>query len=246
MQGFENGLDSGGKGVIAKVKEIAKAIFEAAKEVFGNAGGLNLAFNLGGGGVGGGGLVGGLGALSNSMSGITSGAKDFQSTIAGTINPTRQLSSETKQQINDLSQQLAILEMQRKELELQKAGLAKGPQRDAIQQQLEQIRQQKLALGLQKDQLTYAQKYEGSVTETNNQYQEQIKKLTQMPVDFAKTTAQTAMSDFGISGQGALGALADYGMEMGSKFIFNVSNVDEAIAVKDNQIAKQSMGVVGR
>ena len=115
-----------------------------------------------------------------------------------------------------------------------------------LQQQLEQIRQQKLALGLQKDQLTYAQKYEGSVTETNNQYQEQIKKLTQMPVDFAKTTAQTAMSDFGISGQGALGALADYGMEMGSKFIFNVSNVDEAIAVKDNQIAKQSMGVVGR
>jgi hypothetical protein len=94
--------------------------------------------------------------------------------------------------------------------------------------------------------LTYAQKYEGTVSSTNNQYQEQIKKLTNMPVDFAKTSAMSALSDFGIPGQGALGSLADYGMQLGSQFVFNVSNVDEAMAVKDNQVAKQSMGVVGR
>lgn len=242
MDGLNTGLENGFSTTMDNVKNMAKAIFEAIKEVFGSANGLALNLNFNGGG-GGGGLVGGIGALSSQMAGATANAKDFQSTIAGAVNPATQLTADAKAQVNEYSRQLALLEQRRKELELMKVN---DPKNEAIKQELELIRQQKLAIGLEKDKLTYAQKYEGTVSNTNDKVQEQIKKLTSMPLDFAKTTAQQAMSDFGISGNGALGAIADYGMELGSKFIFNVSNVDDAMALQQNQVQKQALGVVGR
>jgi hypothetical protein len=241
MEGLNTGLERGFDGTLDNVKGMAKAVFEAVKEVFGSANGMNLNFNFGGGS--GGGLAGGIGAMSAGIASATSGAKDFQSTIAGAVNPAQQLTADSKAQVDEYSRQLALLEQRRKELELMRINDKDNAQ---IKQELELIRQKKLAIGLEKDKLTYAQKYEGTVSSTNDQYQEQIKKLTQMPVDFAQTTAQTALNDFGISGGGALGAIADYGMELGSKFVFNVSNVGEAMTVKDREVSRQAMGVVGR
>jgi len=249
MEGLTNGMDANGSDAVAKMKEIAKAIFEAAKEVFGSAAGLNLAFNFGGGGgigLGAGGAGGPFGGLASGMAGIASSAKDFQTNMANTVNPAKQLDAGTKQQLADLTQQLAVLEMQRKELELRKIGMEKGPALDALKAELESVRQQKLALGLQKDQLAYAQKYEGAVSDTAANYDQQVKDMAKMPLDFLQANAQTAMQDLGISGNGMLTSLAQQGLDYGSKFIFNVSNVDEAIAVKNNQINKESQGIVGR
>lgn len=244
MEGLNTGLENGFDGTLDNVKGMAKAIFEAVKEVFGSANGLALNFNFGGGGSGGGGgLVGGLGAMSAGMANVTTGAKDFQSNLAEAVNPSKQLTADAKAQVTEYSRQLALLEQRRKELELMRIN---DKDNAAIKQELELIRQKKLAIGLEKDKLTYAQKYEGTVSSTNDQYQEQIKKLTNMPVDFAKTTAQTALGDIGIPGQGALGALANYGMDLGSQFVFNVSNVDEAMAVKDRETNRQAAGIVGR
>jgi len=70
---------------------------------------------------------------------------------------------------------------------------------------------------------------------------ESIKELMKLPNSFADATRNQFMQDLGISGNGALPAVADWAMGAASNFIFNVSNVDEAIAVKNNQINKQSM-----
>lgn len=246
MEGLNTGLENGFDGTLDNVKSMAKAIFEAVKEVFGSANGLALNFNFGGAG-GGGGLAGGLSAMSASMGATSTAAKDLTANLGAAVNPAMKLTEDSKAQVNEYSRQIALLEQRRKELELAKPGYSKdSPEYAAIKDELERIRLQKLAIGLEKDKLTYAQKYEGTVSNTNEQYGEQIKKLTQMPMDFAKTTANQFLGDFGISGNGALPALANWGIEAGSKFVFNVSNVDEAIAVKNNQIQKDALGVVGR
>lgn len=71
---------------------------------------------------------------------------------------------------------------------------------------------------------------------------------------FAGANADELASDLGIGGKGVLSQLAEQGIgfgtqlagQLGSNFTFNVSNVDEAIAVKNNQLNRQALGIVGR
>lgn len=74
-----------------------------------------------------------------------------------------------------------------------------------------------------------------------------------MATDFGRTTIDQAMGDLGIGGGALSGALKwglDFGQDMLSKlagqaggpnFTFNVSSVDEAMAIKNNQMAKQAL-----
>jgi hypothetical protein len=156
--------------------------------------------------------------------------------------------ADSKAQRDELSQQLDLLEMERKSLELEKSRA--GANNEVIKARLAEIKEQKLQLGLQKDQLDYAKKYgdqvDGSSSKMDDAYKNLSQTALQMPLDFAKTTRDQFLSDIGISGGGALGAIMDYGLDFGSQFIFNVSNVQEALTVKANQLAKQGAGVVGR
>ncbi|ALH46786.1 tape measure protein [Mycobacterium phage Manatee] len=74
-----------------------------------------------------------------------------------------------------------------------------------------------------------------------------------LPISFARANAEQAMSDLGIGGgalTAALGAGLDFGVDAlgklvggagGDTFQFNVTSVDDAIAVKNNEINKKAL-----
>lgn len=69
---------------------------------------------------------------------------------------------------------------------------------------------------------------------------------------FGEANGKQLMSDLGIGG-GAISAALDQGLQIGKQMlgngltqIFNTSNVDDTIAVKNNQLNKQALGVVGK
>lgn len=70
---------------------------------------------------------------------------------------------------------------------------------------------------------------------------------------FAGANADQFMSDLGIGGKGLLSQLGEQTLKLGTQFagqgltqIFNTSNVDDTIAVKNNQLNRQSLGYIGR
>lgn len=70
---------------------------------------------------------------------------------------------------------------------------------------------------------------------------------------FAGANADQFMSDLGIGGKGFISQLGEQTLKLGTQFagqgltqIFNTSNVDDTIAVKNNQLNRQSLGYIGR
>ena len=234
-KGFAKGMAGSQQEVVSTARELMQAV----KDIFGSAEGLTLNFNMG--------------PITQQTQRATAAVTEFGTAMSNI--PLKQLDALQPALTTDpgvsrdgLSQQLDQLEIERKTLELQKSQA--GADQAAIKARLEEIRQQKLQLGLQRDQLDYATKYGDQVDQSGSKMDQAYQDLTQsalkMPLDFVKATRQQFLSDIGISGGGALGAIMDYGLDFGSQFIFNVSNIDEAMAVQKNQVAKKAMGVVGR
>lgn len=70
---------------------------------------------------------------------------------------------------------------------------------------------------------------------------------------FAGANADQLMSDLGISGKGFISQLGEQGLKLGTQFAgqaltqnFFTSNVDETIAVKNNQLNRMSLGIANR
>lgn len=70
---------------------------------------------------------------------------------------------------------------------------------------------------------------------------------------FAGANADQFMSDLGIGGKGFISQLGEQTLKLGTQFagqgltqIFNTSNVDETIAVKNNQLNRMSLGIANR
>lgn len=70
---------------------------------------------------------------------------------------------------------------------------------------------------------------------------------------FAGANADQFMSDLGIGGKGFISQLGEQTLKLGTQFagqgltqIFNTSNVDDTIAVKNNQLNRQALGYIGR
>lgn len=230
-KGFVVGVEGQSSNMIGSIKQI----LEAVKEVFGSANGLNLNFNLG--------------AAQSSMAGLASSTKDFTNNLTESVSPTKALTEEGKMQLADLQRQLAELEIQRKELKVAKDAAGSKEQKAAIQAQIDQIQSQKNLLSLEKDKLSYAKKY----GEESWNAADALKTAGQASLDaafsFGKANIDQLQSDLGIGGgaiTGGANALWDWGTKAASNFIFNVSNVDEAIAVKNNQVSKQAMQFTGR
>lgn len=145
-----------------------------------------------------------------------------------------------------------VLSFEAKRLELQAKALtyqSKITGNEALKAKAEELRLQKDQITLQKEMLDLTQEYadlSGNPKLADSPFGQTIEDAMKMPFDFAKATGSQFLNDFGISGGGALGAIADWGTQFGSQFVFNVSNVDEAMAVQRNQVNKQAMGVVGR
>ncbi|SKV22919.1 hypothetical protein [Mycobacteroides abscessus] len=81
------------------------------------------------------------------------------------------------------------------------------------------------------------------------------KKLMDVGIDFGAANGKQLMSDLGIGG-GAISAALGEGMQFGKRalgnllggdtFNFQVANLDDAMAVKNNQLNKRALGVVGK
>lgn len=230
-KGFVMGVEGQSNNMIGSIKEI----LEAVKEVFGSANGLNLNFNLG--------------ATQSSMSGLATATKDFTSNLTQSINPAQALTTEGKAQLDDLKQQLALLEIQRKELKVQKDAAGTKEEKAAIQAQIDQLQSQKDLLSLEKDKLSYAKQYGQESWNAADALKQAGQNSLEAGFAFGKSNLDQLQSDLGIGGgaiTGAANALWDWGTHAASQFIFNVSNVDEAIAVKNNQVSKQAMQFSGR
>jgi hypothetical protein len=236
-EGFASGMSSSQQEVVAT----ARALMQSVKDIFGDASGLTLNFNLGG--------------VTQQAEAATKQVQVFGDTLSkvptGPLNDLAVASgngglsaADSKAQRDELSQQLDLLEMERKSLELEK-GRA-GANQDAIKARLAEIKEQKLQLGLQKDQLDYAKKYGAETEQTGGKvdqfYRDMGEKMFKMPTDFARAIGSQFTQDLGISGQGAIPQL----LEQGSQFIFQVANMDTALSAQQTLQRRQGMGLVGR
>ena len=227
-KGFVMGLDNQSGNMVGTIREILNQV----KEVFGSASGLTLNINMGG--------------VASSLSSAAVSAKDFGTNMTDAVNPTKALTAEGKMQLDDLKEQLALLEIQRKELKVQKDNAVSKEDKEAIQAQIDQIQAQKDVLALEKDKLAYAEKYGDAQWNAADAMKQVGQQTLDAGFGFAKANADQLMSDLGIGGgaiTGGANALWDWGTQAASQFIFNVSNVDDAISVKNNQINKQAMGI---
>jgi hypothetical protein len=236
-EGFASGMSASQQEVVAT----ARALMQSVKDIFGDASGLTLNFNLG--------------AVTQQAEAATKQVQVFGDTLSkvptGPLNDLAVASgngglsaADSKAQRDELSQQLDLLEMERKSLELEK-GRA-GANQDAIKARLAEIKEQKLQLGLQKDQLDYAKKYGAETEQTGGKvdqfYRDMGEKIFKMPTDFARAIGAQFTQDLGISGQGAIPQL----LEQGSQFIFQVANMDTALSAQQTLQRRQGMGLVGR
>jgi hypothetical protein len=236
-EGFASGMSASQQEVVAT----ARALMQSVKDIFGDASGLTLNFNLGG--------------VTQQAEAATKQVQVFGDTLSkvptGPLNDLAVASgagglsaADSKAQRDELSQQLDLLEMERKSLELEK-GRA-GANQDAIKARLAEIKEQKLQLGLQKDQLDYAKKYGAETEQTGGKvdqfYRDMGEKIFKMPTDFARAIGSQFTQDLGISGQGAIPQL----LEQGSQFIFQVANMDTALSAQQTLQRRQGMGLVGR
>jgi hypothetical protein len=235
-EGFAKGMENSTSGVVSTARELMQAV----KDIFGSAEGLTLNFNLGG--------------VTEQAEAATKQVQVFGDTLSkvptGPLNDlavasgTEMSSADSEAKRDELSQQLDLLEMERKSLELEK-GRA-GANNDAIKARLAEIKEQKLQLGLQKDQLDYAKKYGAETEQTGGKvdqfYRDMGEKIFKMPTDFARAIGAQFTQDLGISGQGAIPQL----LEQGSQFIFQVANMDTALSAQQTLQRRQGMGLVGR
>jgi hypothetical protein len=236
-EGFEDGIANGESSVVSRMRQMLQAV----KDVFGSADGLTLNFNMG--------------PITQQAEAATKQVQVFGDTLSkvptGPLNDLAVASgagglsaADSKAQRDELSQQLDLLEMERKSLELEK-GRA-GANQDAIKARLAEIKEQKLQLGLQKDQLDYAKKYGAETEQTGGKvdqfYRDMGEKIFKMPTDFARAIGAQFTQDLGISGQGAIPQF----LEQGSQFIFQVANMDTALSAQQTLQRRQGMGLVGR
>ena len=111
------------------------------------------------------------------------------------------------------------------------------------------LNEQKQQLNLQIRQLEFAKRYGEEVSSTTDKqadYNSQLESAMKIPHDFADATMGQFMGDLGISGNGALTSLAKQGLQWGSQFVFNVSDVDSALGAKDRITNQQSLQMAGR
>lgn len=226
VDGFAGGIENASSRVVGTVRELMQAI----KDIFGSADGLTLNFNFG--------------SVQDQMSSIAGSSKSFadnMSSSLGSVKPGK-IDAGTRQTLDQLKLEQERLDVATAELKVQKGMVGDKGQKAAIQQQMDQISLQKQQLQMQYKQLEYQGKYESSVGASNEEWTGILQKHGQSLFDTGTNIMSGFASDLGISGNGALSTLAQTGLQWGSQFIFNVANMDDAIAGQQAQQNKQALG----
>ncbi|QGH79697.1 tape measure protein [Gordonia phage Anon] len=171
-------------------------------------------------------------------------AKDMAGKVskafADNSDPTRALSGYSTQDIDRAEKALEFetkrLESKAKALDYEASLTGDKAMKDRLKAQADEIRNQKEQLSLQKEMIELANEYnEASDLETS--YGKAIGGALGIPVDMAEAAGDQFISDLGFSTSGLLPTL----LTEGTKYIFNVNGVDEALAVQQRQQNKEAL-----
>ncbi|AXC36039.1 tape measure protein [Mycobacterium phage Magnar] len=244
-----DGLASGISAQEGRIVGLVTQIMQSVKDVFGDASGLNLTFNFGA-------MQTGLAGLQSSLDTVTSSSQNLNKSLSAATSDlstgSSLLNSDTKNQLNDLKQTYDELELRRKELQVAKNEAGSKDEKAAIQDQMDQIKAEKDRIALERDKLKLLQQQSGEMGEQKTLAQflgEQIASTWQQGTDavagFARSNLDQAMSDLGIGGgaiTNGLNAGLDWGVQaLGNAVNIQVNSVDDAIAVKNNEVNKQAL-----
>ena len=181
-------------------------------------------------------------------------AKDLAGKVSAAFSadgdPTGNLNGFTDKEVTRMGK---VLGFESKRLGLQAKALdyqAKIQKNDGLKAQADAIKAKKEEIDLQKEMLSLTADYADMQNEGQSDWKGPIAKMmtaaSNMPMDFMNATGDQFMSDIGISGGGLLGALKDYGQNLGSTFVFNAGNMEDALTAQQNLTNRQALGVVGR
>lgn len=249
MNGLAGGIDAGAATAIAAAGNAARSALAAAKNELGIKSPSRKFMEVG----------------DNSMKGLALGmhkgfgpvldqAKDLAGRVTDAFasggDPTGFLDGFTNKEVTRmekvLSFQSKMLGAQAKALERQ----AKTTKNDALKAQADKIREQQDEINSQKEMLDLTNEFADLNGQGESDWKGPIAKalhsMSMMPTDFIGNVGQQFMGDLGISGGGLMGALTDYGTQLGSSFVFNVGNMEDALTAHQSLLNKQSLGVVGR
>ena len=228
--GLAIGINNASAGPISAIKEVMLAI----KEVFGSAEGLNLNFFMG--------------QAATSMSDMATSSKEFRTNMveAGTSPAVTSGLDASTTDLTDIKRQKAELDVRIAELQAQKNATTDKAAKAGLTAEIDQLRIQKERLDLLKEETGLQEDRKTAIQQLSDQIATNITDMIKMPGEFAKTTANAAMQDIGISGSGAIPTIANWAMDAGTNFIFNVNNMDDAIQGQQAQQSKQVAGTVSR
>jgi len=224
--GFASGIDDGMQRVISVARELMQAI----KDVFGSADGLTLNFNFGG--------------AMGQMEGMAGAANNYQSSLAGagllpTAGGAATISTATKAELDAMKQENAALDVQIAKLREQKFATDKAG-KAALDAQIAELNARKANTTATIKQTEYEAKY-GEQAKQTELTKDMPKKIADGISNVGQGVIGAYASDLGIGTGGALGALAQYGMQFGSQYIFNVANPDDAQAIQQAKQRQESL-----
>jgi len=230
--GFAAGMDNSQGNVVASAKELMQAI----KDVFGSAEGININFFMG--------------QAASNMSAMATSSKEFRSNMSGAVEDMGTASTVesglVEADLADIKRKKAEIDLQIAQLQAQKNATADKAAKAGLTAEIDQLRIQKERLDLLKEENGLQEDRKTAIQQLSDTIATNITDMIKMPGEFAKTTANAAMQDIGISGSGALPTIANWAMDAGTNFIFNVNNMDDAIQGQQAQQSKQVAGTVSR
>lgn len=226
--GFASGINDG----MSRVVAIARQLMQAIKDVFGSAEGLTLNFNFGG--------------AATQMGDLASNAKTYSSNL-NTLNNTgvkpAKIDAATQATIDGMKQENAAIDTQVAQLREQKFAVDKAG-KAALDAQIAELQARKANITSTLKQTEYQAKY-GDEAQQNKLYEGMGQKITDGISNVGQGVLSSFTSDLGISGDGALQGLAQYGMQLGNKYIFNVNSMEEAQAAQQRQQTVDSLSYAG-
>ena len=225
---FAGGITNSQSGVVSSARELMQAI----KDVFGSAEGLNINFYMG--------------QAASSMSAMADSSKEFRTNmVAAGTTPAASSGLDSSVDLDDIKRQKAAIDLRIAELQAAKNGTADKAAKAALTSEIDQLRIQKERLDLLKEENGLQEERKTAIQKLSDQIATNITDMIKMPGEFAKTTANAAMQDLGISGSGALPTIANWALDAGTNFVFNVNNMDDAIQGQQAQQRAQTAGVTG-
>lgn len=225
--GLGIGINNSVAGPIGAIREVMQAI----KDVFGSAEGLNLNFFMG--------------QAATSMSSMATSSKEFRSNMVEAGTSPAITSGLDATELENVKRDKAAIDLQIATLQAQKNATQDKAAKSALTAEIDQLRIQKERLDLLKEESGLQEDRKTAIQQLSDTIATNITDMIKMPGDFAKATVSAAAQDLGISGSGAIPTIANWALDAGTNYIFNVNNMDDALQGQQAQQRSAALGVTG-